>query len=85
VTGAGADTTIIAARTHERVFEISASATVSIVGVTIRDGYMEISGDGGVILNSGSPEIAKTGGTWGAEARTSAYSLSVSSSPEPGG
>jgi CSLREA domain-containing protein len=53
LTGAGADTTIIAARTLERVFEIGASATVSIVGVTIRDGYMEISGDGGGILNSG--------------------------------
>jgi CSLREA domain-containing protein len=54
LTGAGADTTIIVARTLERVFEISASATVSIVGVTIRDGYMELSGDGGGILNSGN-------------------------------
>jgi CSLREA domain-containing protein len=53
IIGTGASQTIIFANTGERVFEITPSATVTITGVTMRGGWMEIYGDGGGILNSG--------------------------------
>jgi hypothetical protein len=53
LTGAGANNTIISAHTLERALEIGPSATVAIAGVTIRDGFQELDGDAGGIMNSG--------------------------------
>jgi hypothetical protein len=53
INGAGASTTIIDANTLDRVFNISGNRSVTISGVTIRNGYLTGT-DGGGIFNYGA-------------------------------
>ncbi|HZY41156.1 MAG TPA: choice-of-anchor Q domain-containing protein, partial [Anaerolineae bacterium] len=59
IIGAGAASTIIDANQIDRVLRIDSGRTVSISGVTIRNGYSPVS-DGGGIWNNGSLTVSSS-------------------------
>lgn len=60
ITGAGASTTLIDANQNDRVFNIAASRTASISGVTIRNGSVPANSFGGGIYNSGTLTVSNS-------------------------
>ena len=96
ITGAGAANTIIDANQIDRVFSIAANCTVSISGVTIRNGLVSPGSGGGIHNNgmltlnnsalSGNKASTEGGGMFNAGTATLNNStLSVSSAPYGGG
>ncbi len=54
ITGPGANNLAISAGTNSRVFNIATNPTVTVSGLTIRDGHAATSADGGGIYNAGT-------------------------------
>jgi hypothetical protein len=54
LTGPGANAVIVSGNNTSRVFNIAATATVAISGLTIADGHVDIRSDGGGIFNAGA-------------------------------